>query len=107
MPEVEGGSRREVPAGRLALVLAVGVVWLIVLVVGLQALYYRMEQRALAGKLGGGPPRELRELWQAQQARLEGYRWVDREQGLVAIPIERAMELVMREQSLEAPRGRR
>jgi hypothetical protein len=33
---------------------------------------------------------------EGQQARLaEGYRWIDREQGVVGVPIERAIELVV------------
>jgi hypothetical protein len=31
----------------------------------------------------------------SQDPRLEGYDWVDREHGLIRIPIERAMELVV------------
>ena len=41
-------------------------------------------------------PRELR----AQQlSRIREYRWVDRQAGTVAIPIERAMELIVEERS--------
>ena len=32
-----------------------------------------------------------------QQARLNRYRWVNRDEGVVAIPIDRAMELVVSE----------
>lgn len=37
---------------------------------------------------------DLAGLLAAQQARLEGYGWVDRDKGLVSIPIEDAMKLV-------------
>lgn len=37
---------------------------------------------------------ELRQLETKQKSRLEGYHWVDRQQGLVQIPIERAMQLL-------------
>lgn len=34
-----------------------------------------------------------------QQARLdEGYRWIDKEQGVVGVPLERAIELVVAEE---------
>ena len=40
----------------------------------------------------------IREAWRAldaeNQKHLHGYRWIDREKGIVQIPIERAMELV-------------
>ena len=44
--------------------------------------------------LQSAPQDELRSYRRAKAAALEGYRWVDRESGVVQIPIERAMELV-------------
>ena len=43
------------------------------------------------------PVNETVRMYEAeQQARLdEGYRWLDREQGTVGVPIERAIELVV------------
>jgi len=38
----------------------------------------------------------------AQAARLRGYAWVDREKGVVALPIERAMELTAAELARDA-----
>lgn len=38
---------------------------------------------------------------------LEGYAWVDRERGLVRIPIERAMELVAEREAAPEPGGER
>jgi hypothetical protein len=34
-----------------------------------------------------------------QLSQLSAYRWVDREAGVAAVPIERAMELVMEEEN--------
>jgi len=39
---------------------------------------------------------ELRQLLSEQRARLDGYAWADRGQGLVKVPIERAMGLIAR-----------
>lgn len=39
---------------------------------------------------------ELRRLLSEQRARLSGYAWADRPKGLVQIPIERAMQLIVR-----------
>jgi hypothetical protein len=39
-------------------------------------------------------PEELRRLRASEEATLNGYAWVDKESGVVRIPIERAMELV-------------
>ncbi len=38
--------------------------------------------------------RDYQEMRAAEEAQLHSYRWVDREAGIAAIPIERAMELL-------------
>jgi hypothetical protein len=38
--------------------------------------------------------RDYQEMRAAEEAQLHSYRWVDREAGIVAIPIKRAMELL-------------
>ncbi len=40
------------------------------------------------------PASDLTRLRAREQARLDSYGWVDRQQGLVHIPIERAMEML-------------
>lgn len=45
-------------------------------------------------RLLSNPPAELSRVLAAQRARLTGYRWTDRSQGLIAIPIDRAMAIV-------------
>jgi hypothetical protein len=37
---------------------------------------------------------DYQEMRAAEEAQLRSYRWVDRESGIVAIPIERAMEIL-------------
>jgi hypothetical protein len=39
------------------------------------------------------PPQEMKSFQFSQEQQLNGYGWVDREHGIVHIPIERAMEL--------------
>jgi hypothetical protein len=48
-----------------------------------------------------GPPRGL-DMQRAQREELTRYRWIDRDAGLVAIPIDRAMDLF--EQRQKEPR---
>jgi len=43
------------------------------------------------------PGAELARLRAEEDSRLRGYGWVDREHGIVRIPIERAMELLLSE----------
>jgi hypothetical protein len=45
-------------------------------------------------RLQTSPPDDLKAFRAAEDARLETYGWVDRQAGIVRIPIERAMELV-------------
>ena len=43
----------------------------------------------------GDPEGDLKELRDAEDAKLQGYQWVDRNNQLVRIPIARAMELTV------------
>ena len=78
----------------------VGVVFAIVLfvvVVFLQAYFYQEEQAEDARKVVAVAPEELSQLRAQQLATLHGYRWVDPKEGVVAIPIGRAMEQVVQD----------
>lgn len=55
-------------------------------------------------RLQAQPRDELAKYQAAEQARLDGYRWVDREKKTVEIPIERAMQLLA-ERGIPAPAG--
>lgn len=48
-------------------------------------------------RLQTAPVQDLAEVRAAEDDILEGYGWVDREAGTVRIPIERAMDLVVKE----------
>ena len=50
-----------------------------------------------APRLESQPRQELREWLAREGALLRGYAWVDREAGVVRIPIERAMEILTQE----------
>lgn len=53
------------------------------------------------------PRQDLRANRRAAEARLSGYAWIDRQHGIVRIPIERAMELVAGDgAAAQAPGGR-
>lgn len=41
------------------------------------------------------PAEDLRRFRQKEEAELNGYGWIDRKKGIIRIPIERAMELVV------------
>jgi type II secretory pathway pseudopilin PulG len=78
----------------------VGIVFAIVLfvvVVFLQAFFYQQQQAENARKVVAVAPEQLSQLRSQQLGELHGYRWVDEKAGIVAIPIGRAMELVVRD----------
>lgn len=77
----------------------VGAVLLLVTIVGITAIFNRVVAEERYEKEILVRPAE-RLLYEADQAgKLTDYGWADRENGVVQIPIERAMELVARERS--------
>lgn len=59
-----------------------------------------------APRLQVTPVLDLKNYRDSQQEQLEGYGWIDREGGVVRIPIERAMDLVLeRGLAAEKPAG--
>jgi hypothetical protein len=45
-------------------------------------------------QLLANPPVELKAVLSAQRARLSGYHWIDRDKGIVSIPIDRAIQII-------------
>jgi hypothetical protein len=80
-------------AKAVAFVGSLGVLIVIMVVVLLQAFFYRAEQQENERKALVASPGELRALQAQQRDQLATYRIVDREKGLVAIPIQEAMRL--------------
>jgi len=85
-----------------ALVGAVGVILLAVIIILLQVLYYRTAEAERWRKVVLQQPEELRKVQNEHLDQLNSYRWIDESQGVVAIPIERAKERILRE-AREAP----
>ncbi len=75
----------------------IGAVILVVIIVVLQGLFFKARQSELAEKAASSPTQQLITMKAGQLERLHGYRWVDQPRGVAAIPIERAMELVVRD----------
>jgi hypothetical protein len=44
--------------------------------------------------LQGDAPKELRQMRAAEEAALNSYGWVDKDAGIVKIPVDRAMEIL-------------
>ena len=81
-----------------AMTVAIGVLgalMIFLLIVGLQILYYHTQDQELATLVYSREPEELSLLRAKQEEQLHSYRWIDQAKGVVGIPIERAMELVV------------
>jgi hypothetical protein len=86
----------EVNAGLLGIVGVFSAVVLLLIVVLLQAWYYTWSEQLAAARVAQaeGPDSPLGRMVSEQERQIGGYRWIDRKQQVVAVPIERAMELV-------------
>lgn len=98
-PEAEASAGDGDPRARGTLIAAVvGTILILVIVLILQAFFYDMQDRERAVKVVANAPEELGKLRATQLQRISEYRWVDPGAKRVAIPIERAMELTVRDQ---------
>ncbi len=83
--------------GPTAFYLTIGVILFAVAVFGLQGYYGRVigqEAKEKKSTQSSGPAEQLRT---EQLDRMTEYRWLDADTGAVAIPIDRAMDLVVEE----------
>lgn len=99
---------------RLILWLSVGIIGLVVVAFVVIALFYNFLNMSQAAQLGPPPPLleeaqglppgpllqrdpalEWREMHSQQDAILNNYGWVDKDAGVIHIPIERAIELTL------------
>jgi len=85
----------DVPAS--AVVGVVSAILLFVVVVALQALFFRMQEGEHSRKVYEQPYEALQKLDADQLGTLTSYGWVDQQQGVTRIPIERAMQLIVDE----------
>ena len=75
----------------------VGVALTVVIVILLEVLFQTTAESEFQRKVVSQQSQELQGLRATQLEQLNGYRWVDQNAGVATIPIERAMELVVRD----------
>ena len=92
---------QDVKATPVVLVGIVSAILLFVAIVGLSALFLKVQRAEIEAKQETQGPGEFRRLKADQLLSLGEYRWVDPEKKIVAVPIERAMELLVREAAAE------
>lgn len=82
----------------------IGTILVVVSVVAIQGFYERRRHIEYDRKVVRQTPRDLHQARVEQQEKFQA-RWIDRDKGIVAIPIERAMELVAASADPAAPVG--
>jgi FlaG/FlaF family flagellin (archaellin) len=88
-----------VPAS--AIVGIISAILLFAIIVALQALFYSFEEQELQRKVYGQPYEALQRLDADQVERLNSYGWISEPDGVVHIPIDRAMELTVEDLAQE------
>jgi hypothetical protein len=90
------------------LIVTIGVLFVVltfVLIILLQVYFYKAQAKEYTRKVIEPKSAALSSHLADQTAELHSYRWIDQQKGIVGIPIERAMELVVAE-SPDRPAGR-
>ncbi|MEW5853015.1 MAG: cytochrome c [Myxococcota bacterium] len=67
------------------------------IVISVQQFFSYNVQQELSTKVYQYESPELKQLRAQEEAKLNGYQWVDKEKGVVRIPLQRAMELTLAE----------
>jgi len=89
----------ELRASPIVLVGVVSAILLFLLVVFVSGLFLHWEKEVSLEKASPLMPEELRRLRSQQMGEINSYRWISEKDGIVRIPIDRAMELVAREEA--------
>ena len=84
-------------AGSTLLVGLIGTILLLAVVVLAQVLFYNVQQMEDQTKLYAPRPQALLQAQAEQLAQINTYRYVNQKDGIVAIPIDRAIELYVAE----------
>lgn len=90
-------TRQDANVPLLAVIGAVSVLLILIIVIGVEAWFLSEQNAEIARKFDNTPVTWLQELKTEQQAKLETTRWVDRGKGIVQIPIEEAMKLIVKD----------
>lgn len=86
----------------IAVVGAIIVIFVFAMVIGIQAMFFKVRDDENYNKYVSQPPQEFSSLAVEQQELLNSYHWIDQKQGVVGIPIDLAMQLVVKECSTGA-----
>jgi hypothetical protein len=90
-------EENKVNAGTIAVIGFVATVLVLEIILLLMVLYYHVAVQQAYEKDISQPAAELVKIETAQRAKLNEYRWADPQKKIAAIPIARAMKLVVEE----------
>lgn len=76
---------------------AISCVLLFAIIIALEALFFWAQQREFDRKVTSRRPNELRQVQAESLEKINDYRWIDQEAGVVAIPIDEAMKNMVRD----------
>jgi len=105
-PNEKKRPQDELRASPIVIVGVVSAILFFVIVVGTSALFLYLEKHEATQKTSPLAPEELRRLKSQQMGELGAYRWVSEKDGIVRIPIDRAMELIADEEARKREKGR-
>ena len=94
----------ELRASPIVIAGVVSSILLFILVVGISGLFLHWQKQEAAEKSSPLMPEELRRLKSQQMGEINSWRWISEKDGVVRIPIDRAMELVVEEEARKRDR---
>jgi hypothetical protein len=95
-PEVDYDRRQE-RAGLIAVISTAMIVLLVGMILGVYWLYTVAYEKVEYDQYTGVYSKELRAIQEREEEQLHRYAYIDKEKGVVRIPIDRAMELLAAE----------
>jgi hypothetical protein len=96
-PNNPGFDTAEVNARGVAVFIVVMVVMLVVVIVGVQFYFNSIHEREYFEKVMAPVSDDLRELRAREDGQLGSYGYVNKDAGVVRLPVRRAMELLAKE----------
>lgn len=97
-PEIDEGTFEDDPDSSATVAIGIaGAILLVVIVVALQGLFGQAAGSEFRRKVEAEKPVEYDSLRARQLEQIGTYRFIDPKEGVVAIPIDRAMELLVDE----------
>ena len=97
VPTTPGVRTDDPSASPTAYVILIFVAVFVIVLIALQAYFGQALEREREVKVMERTPEAMVQLRAELAEQISGYRWIDQEAGVVAIPIERAMEITAKE----------